>query len=334
MRVLGIETSCDETAAAVVADGQVVLSDIVATQFDLHAAYGGVVPELAARRHQENILPVIRAALHQAGLILDDLDALAVTQGPGLVGALVIGFAVAKALAYARNLPIVGVHHLKAHILAAYLEASPPVFPYVALVVSGGHSNLYFVRSFQDMQLLGRSRDDAAGEAFDKVAKLMDLGYPGGVAIEALAAPGDPTAFQLPRPRIEQEPLTFSFSGLKTAVAYLLKKNPEIRHPDHRPGPADLAASFQEAVVDSLVSRALLAVEQTHSSRLVVAGGVAANRRLRQELQAQTEAAGIELSIPSPQRCTDNAAMVAALGYHLLQAGERLDLSGDVFARG
>ncbi|MBW1917853.1 MAG: tRNA (adenosine(37)-N6)-threonylcarbamoyltransferase complex transferase subunit TsaD [Deltaproteobacteria bacterium] len=334
MKILGIETSCDETAAAVVADGKVVLSDVIATQFDLHAAYGGVVPELAARRHQENILPVIRAALDQAGMTLDDIDALAVTQGPGLVGALVIGFAVAKALAYARKLPIVGIHHLKAHILAAYLEERPPSFPYVALVVSGGHSNLYYVQSFQDMRLLGRSRDDAAGEAFDKVAKLMNLGYPGGVAIEALAATGDPEAFHLPRPRIEQEPLTFSFSGLKTAVAYLLKKNPEILYPGHRPGAADLAASFQEAVVDSLVSRALLAVDQTHSQRLVVAGGVAANRRLRGVLQAQIEAAGIELFIPPPRRCTDNAAMVAALGYHLLQAGDRLDLTGDVFARG
>lgn len=334
MRVLGIETSCDETAAAVVTDGKTVLSDVVATQFDLHARYGGVVPELAARRHQENILPVLRAALDQAGLTINQLDGIAVTQGPGLIGALVIGFAVAKALAYALRLPIVGVHHLRAHILAAFLEEPPPAFPFVALVVSGGHSNLYLVKGFQDMTLLGRSRDDAAGEAFDKVAKLLHLGYPGGVAIEALSASGDPQAIPLPRPRIEHEPLTFSFSGLKTAVAYLIKKHPEMLDPAHQPGPADLAASFQEAVVDSLVSRALTAVESTRSKRLVVAGGVAANRRLRQVLQAQTQAAGIELFIPPPKRCTDNAAMVAALGYHLLQAGERLDLSGDVFARG
>ncbi len=332
MLVLGIETSCDETAAAVVADGRRVLSNVVATQFELHAQYGGVVPELAARRHLENILPVIQAALDQAGVSLKEIDGLAVSQGPGLIGALVIGMAAAKALAFTLKKTLVGVHHLEAHILAAFLTETPPSFPFVALVVSGGHTNLYEVRGFKDMALLGRSRDDAAGEAFDKVAKLMGLGYPGGVKIEALASRGNPTAFSLPRPRIVKEPLTFSFSGLKTAVAYLLKQQPEIL--SDAGAQADLAASFQEAVVDSLLSRAWLALKQTKGTRLVVCGGVAANTRLRRVLMEQAQADGVELFLPPLSLCTDNAAMVAALGYHLLMAGDRLDLAGDVFSRG
>ncbi|WP_449244485.1 tRNA (adenosine(37)-N6)-threonylcarbamoyltransferase complex transferase subunit TsaD [Desulfobacca acetoxidans] len=332
MLILGIETSCDETAAAVVASGRKVLADVVATQFDLHADYGGVVPELAARRHQENILPVIRAALKQANVTLQEVQAIAVTQGPGLIGALVIGFAVAKSMAYALEVPLLGVHHLQAHIAAAFLGDAPPDFPFIALVVSGGHTNLYRVESFRQIILLGRSRDDAAGEAFDKVAKLLQLGYPGGVAIEKLSGQGDAQTFALPRPRIHHEPLTFSFSGLKTAVANVLKRNQDIiRTPQ---GVADLAASFQQAVVDSLVSRALLAVRLHDYPCLVVAGGVAANQRLRQELQAQTAAAGVKLFLPPLKLCTDNAAMVAAMGYHLLQAGETLDLRADVFARG
>ena len=333
MLILGIETSCDETAAAVVADGRRILSNVVATQFELHAQYGGVVPELAARRHLENILPVIQAALDQAGVCLADIDALAVTRRPGLIGALVIGMAVGKALAFTLGKPLVGVHHLEAHILAAFLaDTPPPPFPFVALVVSGGHTNLYLVRSFLNMELLGRSRDDAAGEAFDKVAKLLGLGYPGGAAIEALAARGNPAAFSLPRPRILKEPLTFSFSGLKTAVAYKHKQQPEIL--TDTAAQADLAASFQEAVVDSLTSRAWLALKQTDHERLVVCGGVAANSRLRQVLSEKAKATGAQLFLPPLFLCTDNAAMVAALGYHHLQAGERLDLSADVFSRG
>lgn len=332
MLVLGLETSCDETAAAVVADGRRILSSIVATQFELHAQYGGVVPEIAARRHLENILPVTRAALDQAGISLKDLDGLAVTQGPGLIGALVIGMAVGKALAYALSKPLVGVHHLKAHIASIFLTETPPAFPFVALVVSGGHTNLYLVRGFRDMVLISRSRDDAAGEAFDKVAKVMGLGYPGGVIIEALATRGNPQAFPLPRPRIPEEPLTFSFSGLKTAVAYLVKRQPEvIREPALR---ADLAASFQEAVVESLVSRAWLAMEATQCARLLVCGGVAANGRLRQALEEQARATGTALYLPPLHLCTDNAAMVAALGYQLLLTGERLGLDADVFSRG
>jgi N6-L-threonylcarbamoyladenine synthase len=332
MLILGIETSCDETAAAVVADGRTVLSSVVATQFELHAQYGGVVPELAARRHLENILPVIQGALDQAGVTLQDLDGLAVTQGPGLIGALVIGMAAAKALAFTLQKPLVGVHHLQAHILAAFLTETPPAFPFVALVVSGGHTNLYRVDDFREMTLLGRSRDDAAGEAFDKVAKLMALGYPGGVRIEALAAAGNPAAYRLPRPRIQAEPLTFSFSGLKTAVAHLLKQHPEILA--EAAARRDLAASFQAAVVESLTSRAWLALTQEGCTRLVVCGGVAANRGLRQALKEQAQAGGVDLFLPPLWLCTDNAAMVAALGYRRLMAGERLGLDGDVFSRG
>lgn len=332
MVVLGIETSCDETAAAVVESGRRVLANVVATQFDLHAQYGGVVPELAARRHQENIVPVIRAALAEANIGLQDLSAIAATQGPGLIGALVIGFAVAKSLAYALQIPLVGVHHLHAHLAAPFLSPTPPRFPFIALVVSGGHTNLYYVTGFRQITLLGRSRDDAAGEAFDKVAKLLGLGYPGGIAIERLAAAGNPQAYPLPRPRIAGEPLTFSYSGLKTAVAVLLRQQPEILA--SQAAAADLAASFQAAVVDSLASRALLAAQEHRCPRLVVAGGVAANARLRQVLQEQAQSAGLELFLPPLSLCTDNAAMVAALGYHLLQEGQPLDLRADVFARG
>ncbi|MEJ2671476.1 MAG: tRNA (adenosine(37)-N6)-threonylcarbamoyltransferase complex transferase subunit TsaD [Deltaproteobacteria bacterium] len=332
MLILGIETSCDETAAAVVAEGRVVMSSVVATQFELHAQYGGVVPELAARRHLENILPVIQGALDQAGVGLNELDGLAVTQGPGLIGALVIGMAAAKALAFTRQKPLVGVHHLQAHIMAAFLTETPPAFPFVALVVSGGHTNLYKVNGFTEMTLLGRSRDDAAGEAFDKVAKLMELGYPGGVKIEALAANGNPEAYNLPRPRIREEPLTFSFSGLKTAVVHQLKKQPEILGDEVAKN--DLAASFQAAVVDSLTSRAGLALAETDCTRLVVCGGVAANGVLRRTLRSQAQTEGFELCLPPLALCTDNAAMVAALGYRRLLAGERLDLDGDVFSRG
>jgi N6-L-threonylcarbamoyladenine synthase len=240
--------------------------------------------------------------------------------------------AAAKALAYTLGKPLAAVHHLQAHIMAAFLTETVPAFPFVALVVSGGHTNLYRVDGFREMTLLGRSRDDAAGEAFDKVAKLMELGYPGGVRIEALAQEGQASTYHLPRPRVHGEPLTFSFSGLKTAVACRLKQHPEIL--TDAGACRDLAAGFQAAVVDSLTSRTWLAMEQEGCSRLVVCGGVAANGRLRQVLQEHARVAGLELFLPSPVLCTDNAAMVAALGYRLLMAGEHLDLDGDVFSRG
>ncbi len=279
MLILGIETSCDETAASVVEDGRRLLGSVVATQFELHAVYGGVVPELAARRHLENIAPVIQGALDQAGVSLQEVHGLAATQRPGLIGALVVGMAVAKAMAYSLQIPLAGVHHLESHIAALWLTEAVPPFPFVALVVSGGHTNLYRVESLLSMNLLSRTRDDAAGEAFDKVAKLMGLGYPGGVVIEALAQSGNPQAFDLPRPRIAKEPLTFSYSGLKTAVAYVLKKHPEILQ--DQSSRANLAASFQEAVVESLVSRAWEAMEP---HRLPESGGM--RRRGRQRPSA------------------------------------------------
>jgi N6-L-threonylcarbamoyladenine synthase len=309
-----------------------VLSSVVATQFELHAQYGGVVPEIAARRHLENILPVIQGALDQAEISLNDLDGLAVTQRPGLIGALIIGMAAAKALSFTLGKPLVGVHHLQAHIMAAFLIETVPEFPFVALVVSGGHTNLYRVDGFTQMTLLGRSRDDAAGEAFDKVAKIMALGYPGGVRIEALARDGNASTYNLPRPRVHGEPLTFSFSGLKTAVAGRIKQHPEVL--TNTAARCDLAAGFQAAVVDSLTSRAWLALEQEGCTRLVVCGGVASNGHLRQVLREHAQGAGIDLFLPPPALCTDNAAMVAALGYRRLMAGERLDLAGDVFSRG
>jgi len=332
MLILGIETSCDETAAAVVEDGRRLLGSVVATQFELHAVYGGVVPELAARRHLENIVPVIQGALDQAGVNLKDLHGLAATQRPGLIGALVVGMALAKALAYSLQIPLAGVHHLESHIAALWLTNDIPPFPFVALVVSGGHTNLYRVESLLSMTLLSRTRDDAAGEAFDKVAKLMGLGYPGGMVIEALAQTGNAHAYELPRPRIPEEPLTFSYSGLKTAVAHLLKKNPAILAESS--SRADLAASFQEAVVETLVIRAWEALQRTGCRHLAVCGGVAANGRLRRVLQDRAAADGVGLFLPPLSLCTDNAAMVAALGYHRLKAGERLDLAADVFSRG
>jgi len=332
MVILGLETSCDETAAAVVAGGRRILSSLVATQFELHAEYGGVVPELAARRHLENILPISQAALAQAQVSLRELEGVAVTQGPGLIGALVIGMAVAKSLAFVLRVPLVGVHHLEAHIAAIFLTERAPDFPFVALVVSGGHTNLYRVESFEQMVLLSRSRDDAAGEAFDKVAKILGLSYPGGIAIERLAEEGRRDAVPLPRPKVAGEPLTFSFSGLKTAVAYLVKKHPEILQEESRR--ADVAASFQEVVVESLVSRAWQAMALVGCRRLVVCGGVAANRRLREVLAERAAEDGTELFLPPPSLCTDNAAMVAALGFEHLRAGRRLPWNGDVFSRG
>lgn len=331
MKILGVETSCDETAAGVVEDGRVILSDVVRTQFDLHGKYGGVVPELASRRHIEVILPVVEAALTQADLALSDLDGLAVTQGPGLVGALLVGLNFAKALALVTGLPLVGVNHVYGHVMAAFLDQKPPDFPLAALVVSGGHTNLYLVRGPLDFELFGRTRDDAAGEAFDKVAKLLGLGYPGGVVIDELAADGDPERFDLPRPMLRQG-LDFSFSGLKTAVVNLVA----VRFGDREIGPqdlADLAASFQAAVVDVLTRKIEVLLKKIKVKGLVLAGGVAANRNLRREVVRTAERSGVRLILPPPRLCTDNGAMIAALGFYHLSKGDRLDPAADAYSR-
>ena len=317
MRVLCIETSCDETAAAVVRDGRQILSSVVASQVDLHAHYGGVVPELASRCHLEAITPVIAEALERAATPLAAIEGVAVTRGPGLVGALLVGVAAAKAIAYARKLPLVGVHHIEGHILAVQLEQEV-AFPYLALAVSGGHTHLYRVDGIGRYQTLGRTIDDAAGEAFDKVAKLMGLPYPGGALIDRLARDGDPRAIPLPRPLLHRDNLDFSFSGMKTAVLNYLKQHPEAAAGDRR---NDLAASFQAAMVEILVAKTLRAAAAHGLERLVVAGGVACNSGLRAGLAAAASQAGLTLAIPSPPLCADNAAMLGVAGAAYLSAG-------------
>ncbi|HEU4367647.1 MAG TPA: tRNA (adenosine(37)-N6)-threonylcarbamoyltransferase complex transferase subunit TsaD [Methylomirabilota bacterium] len=321
--VLGIESSCDETAAAVLADGRRVLSSVVASQDDVHAPYGGVVPELASRRHVEVIVPVIERALADAGVRLGDLDGLAVTQGPGLVGSLLVGCSMAKALAWVHGLPLVGVNHLEGHIYAAFLTDDPPEHPFVALVVSGGHTALYHVPAPLVYRLIGRTRDDAAGEAFDKVAKLLGLGFPGGPVIQRSAEHGDPRAIEFPLSHITDGARDFSFSGIKTSVSLYVKR--------HRPlgqaQVADVAASFQAAVVKMLVRRTLRAALHVGVKRVVLTGGVAANGPLRAALTAEGGEHGIHVHVPPPRLCTDNAAMITAAGAVRLAAGERSGLA-------
>ncbi len=334
MLVLGIETSCDETAAAVVEDGRRVRADVVASQILVHAPYGGVVPEVASRQHVATIVPVIRRAVADAGIELRDLDAIAVTCGPGLVGALLVGVETAKALAFALGKPLVGVNHLAGHLAAASLEdptlpAAPP-FPHLALLVSGGHTAIIRVDEPGKTRLLGATRDDAAGEAFDKVGKLLGLGYPGGVAIDKLAATGNSAAVSLPRALAGRDDLDFSFSGLKTAVSTWLAKRGLAGLPEGG-ALADLCASFQMAVVDVLVRKSRRALAREGLRALVVCGGVAANRGLRATLAEAARADGFALFIPPPKRCTDNASMIAAAGTDLFVRGKHsgLDLGVD-----
>lgn len=319
--ILGIESSCDETAAAVVAGGRRVLSNIIASQVDLHKKYGGVVPEIASRKHLEAVLPVIKEGLSAAGVTLADVDAIAVTHGPGLVGTLLVGLSAAKALAYATDKPLIGVNHLHGHIAANFLADEPPEFPLVCLVVSGGHTDLIYMTGHGQMELLGRTRDDAAGEAFDKAARSVGLGYPGGPQVERLAAFGDPEAVPLPQARTEA-PYDFSFSGLKTAVLQYAQKKGPLADQQR----ADLAASFQRAVTGVLADKTLKAARAMGVRQVIMAGGVAANGALRRAMGETLAPHGIRLGFPPPVLCTDNAAMIAAAGHYLYEAGVRSNL--------
>lgn len=324
--ILGIESSCDETAAAVVAGGRKVLSNVIASQVDLHKKYGGVVPEIASRKHLEAVLPTIKEALAEAGVTMEQIDAIAVTHGPGLVGTLLVGLSAAKALAYALDKPLIGVNHLQGHIYANFLTDAVPEYPLVCLIVSGGHTDLIYMTGHGEMELLGRTRDDAAGEAFDKVARSVGLGYPGGPQVEKLAALGNPEAIPLPRAKSEN-PYDFSFSGLKTAVLQYVQR----KGPLDDQGRADLAASFQHAVTGALADKTLRAAQEKGVRQVILAGGVAANGALRRAMAAALAPHGIRLGYPPPVLCTDNAAMIAAAGHYLWTSGVRhgLDLNAN-----
>ncbi len=330
MLILAIESSCDDTAAAVLAPDNRLLSSVISSQNEIHARFGGIVPELASRRHIEAIRPVVDEALARAGVSLADIDLIAATQGPGLVGSLLVGFTFAKALALVRNLPCVGVDHMAGHLLSCLLEKEKPDFPYTALIVSGGNTSLFSVENAVTYTRLGRTRDDAAGEAFDKVAKLLGLGYPGGPVISQLAVDGDPAAIPFPRAWLGEESLDFSFSGLKTSVANHVHNQRQKQRPL---AVADICASFQEAVVDVLVKKTLLAADHTGHERIVLGGGVAANPRLRSVMQQQCLEKGLQLFMPSPVFCTDNAAMIGVAGYHQFLKGERVAPDTDAYSR-
>ena len=329
MKILAIESSCDETAAAVVEDGRKVLSSIVASQVEEHKLYGGVVPEIASRRHAEAITPVVRESLEQAGLTLSDIDAIAVTYAPGLIGALLVGVNFAKGLALSANLPLVPVHHLRSHIASNYITNQDLKPPFLCLVVSGGHSHIVMVEDYTKMKIIGKTRDDAAGEAFDKAARTMGMPYPGGIALDKVAEEGNPLAFKLPRPTVSGSDYDFSFSGLKTAVINLIhnsqQKGTEVNK-------ADICASFRYAVVDCLTTNFIKAAEDTGVKRLVIAGGVSANSLLRRTLEEECKKRGFELYMPEKSLCGDNAAMVGAQGYYEYLSGNIADTELNAYA--
>lgn len=324
--ILGIESSCDETAAAVVKNGREVLSNVISSQIELHKLYGGVVPEIASRKHIEKIDQVIEEALETAGKTLEEIDAIAVTYGPGLVGALLVGVAEAKALAYASHKPLVGVHHIEGHVSANYIENKELEPAFLCLIVSGGHTHLVLVKDYGEYEIIGRTRDDAAGEAFDKVARAIGLGYPGGPKIDKLAKEGNPNAIKFPRAKVENAPHDFSFSGVKSAVLNYMNgckmKGIEVNR-------ADIAASFQDAVVEVLVLRTIEAAKEYGMKKVALAGGVASNQGLRAKMKEACEKEGLELYYPSPVFCTDNGAMIGVAGYYEYIKGTRhgLDLN-------
>ena len=318
--ILAIESSCDETAASVVKNGRCVLSNIISSQIAIHTLYGGVVPEIASRKHIEKINQVVEAALKEADVTLDDIDAIGVAYGPGLVGALLVGVAEAKAIAYAKKKPLVGVHHIEGHVSANYIEHPDLEPPFLCEIISGGHTHLVIVKDYGSFEILGRTRDDAAGEAFDKVARAIGLGYPGGPKIDKLAKEGNPHAIDFPRAHMEDAPYDFSFSGVKSAVLNHLNKCRMTGEPIVE---ADIAASFQQAVVDVLVDNAIRAAKDYHMDRLAIAGGVASNGALRAAMEAACEKESIRFYRPSPIFCTDNAAMIGVAAYYEYQKGTR-----------
>ena len=321
--ILGIESSCDETAAAVVKNGRTVLSNVINSQIAIHKRYGGVVPEIASRCHIEAINAVIDEALKSADVTFDDIDAIAVTYGPGLVGALLVGVSTPKSLAYALKKPLVNVHHIKGHICANYVAHSDLKPPFICLVASGGHSHIVYAKDYLDYEIMGMTRDDAAGEAFDKIARVLGLGYPGGPKIDALAKEGNPHAVEFPRVKMAEESLDFSFSGVKTAVINHIHK---LEQKGEEYNKADIAASFQEAVTDVLVSHTIDAAQRKRLNKIVIAGGVASNSALRDKMEKTAKKCGIDVLYPPPVLCTDNAVMIAAAGYYEYVSGKRADM--------
>ncbi|MDD2190054.1 MAG: tRNA (adenosine(37)-N6)-threonylcarbamoyltransferase complex transferase subunit TsaD [Eubacteriales bacterium] len=325
---LGIESSCDETSAAVLLGGREVLSDVIASQIKVHQVFGGVVPEIASRHHLNNINPVIDSALKEAGITLRDVDLIGVTYGPGLVGALLIGLATAKSMAYALKKPLVGVHHIQGHISANYIEHKELEPPFLALVVSGGHTNIVNVSDYNHFEVLGRTRDDAAGEAFDKVARVLGLGYPGGPLIDKAAKEGNPHAVEFKRVFLEKDSLDFSFSGIKTGVLNYLNTQ---KLKGLQANVNDTAASFQLAVMEVITAKTIMAAERMNKDKVVVAGGVAANSLLRQMLKEECDRKGLALYFPSPILCTDNAAMIGCAAYYKYQSGQEDDYYLDAY---
>jgi len=329
--ILGIDTSCDDTSASVVENGTNVISNIISNQTEIHKKYGGIVPELASRRHIEMIWPVVDEALKTAGVTFEDISSIAVCHGPGLIGSLLVGCSFAKAICYSKGIPLVAVNHLEGHIFSPFLEEPRPPFPFLALIVSGGHTSLYRVDGFSKYRELGRTRDDAAGEAYDKVSKLLGLGYPGGPIIDKLAQNGNPKAIDFPRAYLP-ESLDFSFSGLKTAVLNFVKRNElsvrckDISHITPHALLNDIAASFQASIVDVLVRKTEWAIKKEHIKRVTFSGGVAANSELRKRMKEMGEQKEVEIFIPSAPLCTDNAAMIAAAGYHHYKSGNFAEL--------
>ena len=332
MIVLAIETSCDDTGAAVLLDGRKILSNVVSSQVSIHQKYGGVVPELASRRHIESIVPIVSQALEEAKVTLKEIDGVAVTHGPGLVGSLLVGLSFAKSLSFARGIPFIGVNHIEGHLSAIFLEKDSPRFPFIGLVVSGGHTSLFRVDGFGKYKRLGQTRDDAAGEAFDKVAKLLGLGYPGGPIIDELSKKGNLKAIRFPRASLGKDSFDFSFSGLKTAVVNYVRSHPEPQGGYPETLVRDIVSSFQEAVIEVLVKKMLQAAQHQGLKRVVLSGGVAANSRLREKIREEASEKKMKVYLPSPFFCTDNAAMVGVVGYEYLKRGIQSPLSLNAFS--